>query len=287
MAQNRDRLGDDSHGLLGAQPLAIYTCEDMIRDCRAGKPEGWSYFVTQYVPVVRRLIEHYYPERAGDAGLSERVLQTLGKPGLPLFVASGPLSEREFVAELRQFVLAAIEDDRASDTPELSIDIETLSAALDSLSTLEKQVAWLEAMRHDAERTAHIVAMHATTVDKIRDRAAELLRSQLSAWQAEMIAANGPLLRHEAVRLAKDDCPSARTWLDWLDGRITWHQREEAEHRLAACWHCIDHFCRLREAQSLLRETKPLTAIDAEPFLKAFGIAGPKRPFWKRFGSTA
>jgi hypothetical protein len=262
--------------------LPIYTCEDMIRDCRAGKTEGWSYFVQQYVPVVRRLADHYYPERAGDTDLSARVLQTLGKPDLPLFVAAGPLSERDFVADLRQFVLGAIEEDSASDDAEIAVDVETLASALESLSTIEKQVAWLEAMRYGADETAHMMAMHASTVANIRERAAELLRSCVSAWQAGMIAGNGPALRHEAVLLGKDDCPSARVWLDWLDGRITWYQREDAERRLAACWHCIDHFCRLREAQSLLRELKPLTAAEAEPFRRALGLPATEGSRWKR-----
>jgi hypothetical protein len=254
----------------------------MILDCRAGKTEGWSYFVNQYVPVVRRLAEHYYPERTGDSDLSARVLQTLGKPDLPLFVASGSRSEREFVAELRQFVLGAIEEDGASGEAEIVVDVETLASALESLSTIEKQVAWLEAMRYSTDETAHMMSMHASTVANIRERAAELLRSRVSAWQAGMIAANGPALRREAAHLGKDDCPSARVWLDWLDGRSTWYQREDAERRLAACWHCVDHFCRLREAQSLLRGLKPLTATEAEPFRRAFGLRSTEGSRWKR-----
>ena len=30
----------------------IYTCYEMIRDVRAGLPEGWRYFVDHYISVV-------------------------------------------------------------------------------------------------------------------------------------------------------------------------------------------------------------------------------------------
>ena len=37
----------------------IYTSYEMIQDCRAGKPAGWSYFLANYKPVVERLAAHY------------------------------------------------------------------------------------------------------------------------------------------------------------------------------------------------------------------------------------
>ena len=82
----------------------IYTCYEMIRDCRADKPEGWSYFLTQYVPVIRGLVTHYFPDRAGDPALVERVLAALRQPQSSLFESLDPAPERAFVAGLRQRV---------------------------------------------------------------------------------------------------------------------------------------------------------------------------------------
>ena len=38
----------------------IYTCYEMIRDCRAGRAEGWRYFISTYVPVIRKSLAHYH-----------------------------------------------------------------------------------------------------------------------------------------------------------------------------------------------------------------------------------
>ena len=88
----------------------IYTCYEMIRDCRADTPEGWSYFLAQYVPVIRALVAHYFPGRSGDPALVERVLVALRQPQSKLFESLEPAPERAFVTGLRQRVLAAVEE---------------------------------------------------------------------------------------------------------------------------------------------------------------------------------
>ena len=101
----------------------IYTCYEMARDCRANLPEGWSYFAANYVPVVRKMLQHYAP---GDPTLLERVLLAVRDPQSSLFQSLEPAPERWFVAELRQKVLAQI----AAPPPEIPIDLETVAGAL-------------------------------------------------------------------------------------------------------------------------------------------------------------
>ena len=57
----------------------IYTCYEMVRDCRADVPEGWIYFISHYVPVMRKALAQYAPEKAGDAALLGREMAALGK----------------------------------------------------------------------------------------------------------------------------------------------------------------------------------------------------------------
>ena len=33
----------------------IYTCYEMVRDCHADRPEGWAYFISNYVPLIRKI----------------------------------------------------------------------------------------------------------------------------------------------------------------------------------------------------------------------------------------
>ena len=254
----------------------IYTSYEMIQDCRANRPEGWSYFLTNYLPVVRQFLKHYFPDRAADQSLLERVLRT------NLFQSLDPAPERTFVAELRQHVLRAVEADRASAAPEISIDIEALGAALEPLTLTEKLVAWFETMYYAVSDTGRMLRMSPQTAEKIRARAAELIRGSLDAWRSSVLPDNGPLLGQAASALSTKDCLPAKAFFDVIDGRTTWRGREEMEQHVKGCWHCLDHYCRLLEVVDVLRASKPLPEAEAEGYKRLLGIEAPKRSFWKR-----
>ena len=108
----------------------IYTCYEMARDCRADRPEGWSYFLSNYVPVVRKLVAHYGSD---DSALLNRVLMGIRNPESRLFQTLEPVPERWFLADLRQKVLAEL-DSPASD---VELDLDTVAAALEPLTMVE------------------------------------------------------------------------------------------------------------------------------------------------------
>ena len=191
----------------------VYTCYEMIRDCRDGRPEGWSYFVSHYVPVVRRLLAHYFSDRAGEGALMERVLVKLRDPQSRLFQSLDPAPERLFVAELRQHVRRAVETDRASPAPEMALDVETLGAALESFTLTEKLVVWFETMRYGAQDAGRMLRMSAETADKIRVRASESIRGKLDAWRSSILVDNGLILGQAAAGLATKDCPPGKSLL--------------------------------------------------------------------------
>jgi hypothetical protein len=253
----------------------IYTCYEMIRDCRANKLEGWSYFVTSYVPVIRKLLAHY---GAGDPGALDRVLLACRDPESSLFRSLEPAPERWYVAELRQKVLAELKSPAA----EIEIDLETVADALQPLTMLEKQAAWIETMRYSPAETGPMLRVAAQTVEKVRSRAAELLRGKVDAWRRSLLEDNGVALGRTAAAAGTEDCLSVKTFLDILDGRMTWRGRETLERHVNSCWHCIDHFCRMVEVVETLRGVQPLSDQEAAPYRKLLGIAEQKRPFWKR-----
>jgi hypothetical protein len=259
----------------------IYTCYEMARDCRADLPEGWAHFITEYVPLIRRLLAQYGP--ANDSAPLHRVLLALRKPESSMFQSLEPAPERWFVAELRQKVLAEL----ATPVPETDLDLETLAAALEPLSVVEKQAAWFETMQYSPVQTGPMVKMEPKTVEKIRHRAAELIRGKVDHWSSSMLAANGRALGRAAAAATGKDCLSVKAFLDLIDGRTTWRGREEMEHHVNQCWHCVDHFCRLVEVVEMLRGLQPLSDADAEPFRKLLGIPVKKPSGWKRvFGSA-
>jgi hypothetical protein len=260
----------------------IYTSYEMIQDCRANRPEGWAFFLTNYVPVIQQFLKHYFPDRSADQTLLERVLRVLHQPESNLFQSLDPAPERTFVAELRQRVLTAVEADRPSGTPEISIDIEALGAALEPLTLTEKQVVWFETMRYGDADTGRMLRMSPPTAEKIRTRAAELVRAAVDAWRSTLLADNGPLLGQSAAALSTKDCLPPKTFFDVIDGRATWRGREEMERHVKGCWHCLDRYCRLLEVVDVLRASKPLTESESEPYKRLLGIDPPKRSFWKR-----
>src|SRR5882724_2216715 len=233
----------------------VYTCFEMIRDCRADFPQGWRHFAASYVPVINRIGKQY-----SATGVDiDAILLSVRKPGASLFQSMDPSPERWFVAELRQVVLATL----PLPETEIALDLATVADALAPLSMVEKQAAWLETMRYDDAVAGEMLRISGTTVEKVRARAAELIRGKVDAWRRTLLAENGLALGREAAAGAGKDCLSAKAFLDILDGRTTWGNKEMIERQVNSCWHCVDHFCRMVEVIGLLRGCRPLTETEA------------------------
>jgi hypothetical protein len=260
----------------------IYTCYDMIRDCREGRREGWAHFVSRYVPAVRRMVAHYFPARRDDAALFERILKSLHGQASSLFDSFDPAPERHFLLALRAHVRAEAERECAPQLPSCPLDLETLAGALAPLTLLEKQAVWFEAMNYGPDPASRMLKMSADTAARARDRADELLRSKMDAWRRGAVADNAAGLMSAALQAKSPDCLPAKAFLDIIDGRATWVSRGQMERHAASCWHCIDHFCRLREVSLLRDMPETLGGAEAEHCLKLLGFEPEKPSLWKR-----
>jgi hypothetical protein len=217
----------------------IYTTYEMIRDCRERRPAGLQYFTDHYVPVMQKLLAHY---GSPDMSIADRVASDRD-----LFAGIDPIPERPFVGILRQKLLEQIP---VSPAP---IGLEDVAAAFAPLTRLEKEAAWIETMRYTPEQTAVMLRMSPATVEKIRAKAADLLRGRLDSWSRTILTDSGMALGREAAAAETKDCLPSKVFLDVLDGRTTWSGREEMERHASGCWHCIDHFCRMAEVIALFR----------------------------------
>src|ERR1700722_16245119 len=167
----------------------IYTCYEMARDCRADKPEGWTHFIANYVPLIRKFLAHY------GGGPIEPVLKALRDPQSSMFQSLEPAPERWFLGELRQKVLAEI----AVAPAQISLDLETVAEALAPLTVVEKLATWLQTMQYDPKDSGAILRMSPETVANIRERAEELLRGKVDSWRRNLLADNGRALGVEAA----------------------------------------------------------------------------------------
>jgi hypothetical protein len=246
----------------------------MVRDCRENRPEGWRHFLTNYVPVIRKLLAHYATD---DEKLLERVLLAIGKPGSSMFAPLEPAPERWFVADLRQMVLAELPDP----APGMELELETVAEAFAPLTVVEKQASWIEGMGYSPDETGAMLRMAPATVAKMRERAAELLRAKSDTWSRSMLRENGLRLGRTAAAAGGKECLPPKAFLDVLDGRTTWQDRDQMERHVTACFHCIDHFCRMAEVIEVLRGVKPVSGEEAARWGKVLGVElGGKKKGW-------
>ena len=246
--------------------MAVYTSYDMIRDCQAGRAEGWLYLVDAFVPAITTIAKHY---GGGDAELRQILTRLREKDG-PLMTME-PCHQREFLYQLRPLILECTGTDVKAnkDTP----DLEAILTALAPLSATERQAAWLESFRYDATEIAVIMRMAPDTVAKLRQRVAELLRGGLDTWSAGMLATHGAALGAELETMPTTEPMEFRHFLDVMDGRVTWQRRTGFERQLEGSWPEVHKACRIREADQALA-AKP--AGDMSSYLTLLNVARPK-----------
>ena len=116
----------------------IYTCYEMIRDCRANREEGWVYFIVNYVPLIRKLLARYQPDAGQREAVVQHVVEAVRQPESGLFESLEPAPERWFVAQLRQKAVAELTPSPAA----MSLSLESLASALESFTLTEKQAVW-------------------------------------------------------------------------------------------------------------------------------------------------
>jgi hypothetical protein len=184
---------------------------------------------------------------------------------------------------MRQQVLGVIDELHTEAEPDPALDLELLGKALEPLTVVEKQAAWLETMRYAPKEAATLLRMEPRTVEKIRDRAADLLRGALDTWRRTLLVDNGRQLGRWAGTVQTTECPPAKAFLDALDGRSTWQHRGELERHVTGCWFCIDHYCRMAEVLEFVRGIEPLPEDEAGKLHAVLGIQPPKRTVWRRW----
>ena len=243
--------------------MAIYTSYEMISDCQAGKAEGWLFLVRQFVPPLKWMLERH--------GLGEpelrAVLQELKGGGIARFE---PMVHREFIAGLRPEPVSPGEPPFA---------LETLTEAMTDVPGLERQNLWFETMGYDTTLTAKLLRQAPETARATRDRLLELLRTKLDSWTRTMLRDHGKALG-AAARAAKPAEPIRfRHYLDIIDGRMTWQNRVAVDRALLEHWYEIDQFCRVREADAAITETKPFADDDpsAQPYFDLLGVRPSKK----------
>jgi len=250
--------------------MSVYTCYDMVADCKSGKAEGYAFLVRQIVPALRLLVKHYGGDEASLRALivSLRAMEDLE-----------PVGEREFVARVRPRVLECC---RFRPGEAQSLDPAVFEEALEELTFLERQLVWCETMGCDSAESARRLRVSPETAVRAREKALELLRGKMDAWNRSVITDNAGTLVGHARRTPPAEPIPFRRYLDFIDGRLTWQNREEVERLVSASWYEVDQLCVVREADDAVQGARPLEADEAAGYLDLLGVKPPRRSFWKR-----
>ncbi|MCC6291113.1 MAG: hypothetical protein IT164_00545 [Bryobacterales bacterium] len=254
--------------------MAIYTCFDMITDCRQGKPEGWRHFARTFLPPLRRIVAHYGGGEEQVMHLVERLREAKSSP----LNGMRPMTEREFLDSLRPLVLELTRTPVREPAPSL----ELVQEALAPLTAIERQTAWLETFGYPAREAARIMRMAPETAVKLRERTGELLRAKLDDWSADMLARHGYALGAEVEGQPPAEPLSYRDFFDVIDGRNTWQHRTTFERTLEESWFEVHRACRIREADDAMDKAKPLDGDALRAVLGYLRIPAAKTGFWKR-----
>ncbi|MCC6586986.1 MAG: hypothetical protein IT168_09870 [Bryobacterales bacterium] len=244
--------------------MSVYTCYDMVADCQAAKHEGWMFFAQRMVPALRLLARHY---KLGE----EAVRRFVTAP--EVFRNATPMPEREFLTQQREALLAAggYQGGKAG-----TLDLKTVAEAFSELTTVERQIAWLETLEYSTAEAAWLLRASEQTAVNARRKAGDALRAKLDSWTANILWENGSALGGEARAAAPAEATTLRVCYDLIDGRLTWRDRAEFEHRLQNSWWEIDQLCRAREADEALRASKNLTEDEAYEFLSSLKLPSKK-----------
>ncbi len=254
--------------------MAIYTCFDMIVDCRQGNAPGWRHFARTFVPPLRRLLRHY---GGGDDQLFA-VIERLRDPAASPLQAMQPMTEREFLDTLRPLILEFTAQPNAGSPPDLAL----VQEALAPLTAIERQTAWMETFGYSIPEAARIMRLDPGTAEKLRVRTEELLRAKLDDWSTGLLARHGRALGADIELSPSAEPLSYRDVFDVIDGRNTWQHRLHFERTLEESWYEVHRACRIREADDALDKAKPLDQAAAQPILDRLGIAAEKPGLLKR-----
>jgi hypothetical protein len=259
--------------------LAVYTSFDMVLDCRNGRTEGWSYFVRNFVEPLRFLLRHYARPAEVPEAEFRSFLKAFHSEAKSFFDSLEPVSERQFLMSLRPRLLAVTRPP-AETNP--SLDLEILDEAFPAYTATERQMVWLETMGYTAAEIATLMRAAPETVEKLRARNGELLRSKLDRWSDDVLQRNGRRLGEAAAARVPEHPAKFRDLTDLIDGRITWQRRNEIECLLVESWYNVHQLCCLREADHAIHVCRPLDGQQAEPYLALLGIEPPKPGLLKR-----
>lgn len=269
----------------------VLTFHRILSGCEEGSREAWQEFLSNYTPVMLRILGIYLPYGRSDAQneIWRETLGALSVHNLERLRTFDRQSEREFLVDLRVFLLgkgsARLEPGcDAPDAPEPTAN--TVSGLLKGLPLLHQVVLFLKLAGYSDGTLDGLLRITPAIAQKGLERlqanySIVLRREQdVNLWPAAWMG----LLRHAWAAKA-EGCPPLRQFVRILDGQTGWYEKDPLEQHVAECLHCLERWTALREIVYWKREAKPLRSQEVDAFLSCLPVQAEgktKRSFLRR-----
>ena len=250
------------------------TFHKTLAGCEQGSRGAWLGFVSSYTPVMLRILGVYAP------ACDEEDKRQVWQEGLRLLCADnfqrlrsfGHQSEREFIVDLRAFLLEVVANqmDPVADNRDAPQPTPTI---VKGLPLIHQLVLFLKLAGYSDGTLEGILRITPTVAQSGLERlqpnyAATLKREDDGGlWPAAWMS----LLRH-AWADRTDACPPLRQFVRVLDGQTGWNEKESLEGHAVECLRCLERWAALREVTHWLRETTPLPADRLDVFLSGLPV---------------
>jgi len=264
----------------------VFSFHRMQEGCRADVLAVWLHFIKNYTPLAKQLLRHYFPEQE-QRGLLARVFREARADEARLWRSFAGAGEKEFVLHFRYFVLAQGRAVRGG-SPETPLTPENFWAVLQEFPSLQREMLALTFHRYSPEELSVFLKFEPETIVAVVAQAREKLEAALGP------AAGGDFERrdHDALFAAVEKqrgeaCVLDKAYVRFVDGQLTWREREEVERHLESCFYCLNRFAEFREAAHFFHVLPPADEAVVAELAAALGLpvqAPPKKkpPWWQR-----
>jgi hypothetical protein len=255
--------------------MAIRTVFLMKEECLRGEREGWQQFVREYAPIIKQLLQQYFPMLAPEMDAHVTAIFQRTRAGQGEWLGKISFSnEREFLMALRQLVFAYGREVARVPVPQLSL--EQVREIMKDLPVTEREMLWLFIKGYIAQQIAPMVVYASATAGAVKRIADERLKQLLPSTSPDAFTISARALMEEAEMVHSEQCIALKTFNNLVNGQITWRERELAEEHIRDCFGCLDRFTAFLEMIRLRLDAKPLAENEAEAVLAALNLPAAK-----------
>jgi len=255
----------------------LWTFQRILPACEDGQAEAWRAFLDTYTSVARGLLGAYFRGvEGGPRDIWKRALRALGENNCDRLRAFDHQAEREFLADLRAFLLElgapGLDPARDLAGPPRP-NAETLGAILQGLPFLHQQAVLLKLAGYSDSALEKMLKIPPTAAERAVERLQKDFSTFLKREHDECLWPAAWLEFQRSVRAAPDkDCPPLRQCVRIFDGQASWYDKGPAEEHVTACLRCLERWCALREVVFWRAKAEPLSSNQADELLSLLPI---------------